>query len=234
LYLSACCEWGVKRKLIQYNPFKGMYSEMPKPKYMTDPNPDSFTKEERDITIEAFKNDKRTGMNYKCYAPFVEFLFLTGCRESEAVGLRWGKVNDDCTQVTFDCSIQNLSSGEWVYKEGSKNNKKRTIGVSIRVQQLLQSIKPESVEENQLVFHSPEDKNLPINARNFTRRGWKRVVDPIKPDTTLYNCRDTFITLQLVEGIPSATIAKWCDTSTQIIDKHYADKLKLSQLRPKD
>lgn len=103
------------------------------------------------------------------------------------------------------------------------------------MQDLLLSIKPESIEPDSLVFHSPESKLMPINYRNFSRRAWHAVVDPIKPDTTPYNCRDTFlITLQLLKGVPSAVIAKWCDTSTQMIDHSYADKLKLSQLKPMD
>ena len=42
------------------------------------------------------------------------------------------------------------------------------------------------------------------------------------------------IQAQLIKGVPSGVIAKWCDTSTQMIDRNYADKLKLTQLRPQD
>lgn len=234
MYLSGCCEWGIKRKLINSNPFNGMASEMPKPRYLVNPNPDSFTEEERERVIEAFKQDTRPGMNYRHYASLVEFWFFTGCRPSEAIGLTWDKINEDCKQVTFDGSIQTTSSGAKIRSQGSKNNKSRTIAVSSRVQKLLESIKPTSIEIGQLVFHSPDSKNMPINYRNFARRAWTVVVDPIKPNTTPYNCRDTFITLQLLKGVPSAVIAKWCDTSTGMIDKSYADKLKLSQLRPVD
>jgi len=234
MYLNACCDWGIKRKLIQYNPFVGMASEMPKPRYLTEPNPNAFSEIERDRTIEAFKNDKRPGMNYQHYASFVEFLFLTGCRPSEAVGLTWDKVSDDCSQILFDCSIQTLSSGKRIKVEGSKNNQKRTITTSSKAQKLLLSIKPESIAPDSLIFHSPDSESLPISYQNFSRRAWRSVVDPIKTNTTPYNCRDTFITLQLLNGVPSAVVAKWCDTSTQMIDRSYADKLKLSQIKPVD
>lgn len=195
MYLSACCDWGIKRKLIEYNPFTGMASEMPRPKYLTDPNPNAFTDLERERIIEAFKTDQRLGMTYQPYAPLVEFLFFTGCRPSEAIGLTWEKISNDCSQITFDCSIQTLSSGKKVRSEGSKNNKARTIAASSRVQKLLLSIKPESIEPNSLIFHSPDSKLIPINYRNFSRRAWHSVVDPIKPDTTPYNCRDTVLLL---------------------------------------
>lgn len=234
MYLNACCEWGLRRKLIQYNPFTGMASEMPKPRYLTDPHPDAFTEVERDQIIEAFKTDQRPGMTYQRYAPLVEFLFFTGCRPSEAVGLSWGKISDDSSQITFDCSIQTLSSGKRIKTKGSKNNTSRTIAVSSKIQNLLLSIKPETVEPESLVFHSPDSLSLPISYHNFSRRAWKAVAYPIKPNTTPYNCRDTFITFQLLHGVPSAVIAKWCDTSTRMIDQNYADKLKLTQIKPLD
>lgn len=230
-YLSAACNWGIKHRLISDNPYQGLASELPKRKSITHPTPDSFTEQERDAVIEAFKNDKRSGMNFRHYAPIVEFWFLTGCRPSEAIGLKWEKVSDDCSLVTFDGSIQTVR-GKQVWSEGSKNNKSRTIAVSSRVQELLQSIKPEIVKPSAYVFPSP--KGQAINYPNFMSKIWGKLVDPIKPNTTPYNCRDTFITTQLMKGVPSAVIAKWCDTSTSMIDKNYADKLKLSQLRPVD
>lgn len=47
MYLSACYDWGIKRNLIEHNPFTGMASEMPKPRYLTDPHPNAFTVMER-------------------------------------------------------------------------------------------------------------------------------------------------------------------------------------------
>jgi integrase len=230
-YLSACCDWGIKHRLIIDNPYKGLSSEIPKRKSVTHPEPNAFTEDERDAVINAFRNDKRSGMNYSRYAPIVEFWFLTGCRPSEAIGLTWGKVAENCSSISFSGSIQTIK-GIQVWSEGSKNNNSRTIAISHRVQQLLVSIKPKCVNSKDLVFPSPKGKA--INYPNFISKIWGKVVDPIKPDTTPYNCRDTFITLQLLKGVPSAVIAKWCDTSTGMIDKNYADKLKLSQLRPID
>lgn len=92
-------------------------------------------------------------------------------------------------------------------------------------------MKTEFPKSDGLVF--PSSAGKAINYDNFARRAWSTVVDRIKPDPTPYN-RDTFITLQLLKGVPSAVIAKWCDTSTGMIDRNYADKLKLSQLRTLD
>lgn len=230
-YLSACCQWGIRHREIYDNPYDGLASELPKRKSVTHPMPDSFTEQQRDAVVEAFKNDIRPGMNYRHYAPVVEFWFLTGCRPSEAIGLTWGKVSDDCSIVSFEGSIQTVR-GVQIWSEKSKNNKSRTLAVSSRVQELLRSLRPETFNPNDWVFPSPKGKA--INYPNFLSKIWHQIVDPIKPDTTPYNCRDTFITLQLLKGVPSAVIAKWCDTSTEMIDRNYADQLKISQLRPLD
>lgn len=145
--------------------------------------------------------------------------------------MTWGNVAEDCYSVTFNGSIQTIKRVQ-IRSLGSKNNTSRTVAVSSRVMNLLTSIKPADITCDHLVFPSPKGKA--INYPNFITKIWGKIVNPIKPNTTPYNCRDTFITLQLLKGVPSAVIAKWCDTSTGMIDKNYADKLKLSQLRPMD
>ncbi|PSR15833.1 integrase [filamentous cyanobacterium CCP3] len=231
MYLAAACRWGKKHKLVAANLFEGMAQELPQYRYQVDPKPNAFTEEERDQVIAAFQNDNRKGMNYRLYAPFVEFLFCVGCRPSEAIGLQWQHILDDFGTISFEGSLVQVGNRR-VHSKGSKNNKTRRIAVSSRVQTLLESIAPENPNPTQLVFPSRDGDS--ISYRNFSRRGWAKITTPIKPDTTPYSCRDTFITTQLIKGVPSAVIAKWCDTSTQMIDKNYADKLKLSQLRPKD
>lgn len=230
-YLNAATRWACKHKIITATPYVDMAGEMPKPKYITDPQPNAFSQEEMDRIIDAFQNDQRPGMSYRSYAPFVEFLFRVGCRPSEAVGLTWGNISADCGTVYFTGSLVQIGN-QRVRSEGSKNNKTRSFSTSPATQTLLLKIRPEKPSPEALVFPSPDGGS--INYRNFSRRAWASIVDPIKDDTTPYSCRDTFITLQLIKGTPTGIIAKWCDTSVQIIERHYLDKLKISQLRPKD
>ncbi len=231
MYLSAACKWGMRHKLVSENPFEGLASELPKRKSATDPIGDSFTEQERDAAIAAFRNDRRPGMNYSHYADIVEFWFLTGCRPSEAIGLSWDNVADDCYLVTFNGSIQTIK-GKQVFSKGSKNNKSRTVAISSRAREILLSLKPENVNPTDLVFPSP--KGNAINYPNFQAKIWGKVTHSIKPGTTPYNCRDTFINQQILKGISSTVIAKWCDTSTEQIDRAYADSIKLRQIRPLD
>lgn len=239
IQLNAAGRWALKHKLVDGNPYEGMAAEMPKPNYQLNPNPNAFTEEERDRIIETFKAHQGnwngrgfTGFAYSHYAPFVEFLFLTGCRPSEAVGLRWKNVAEDCQSIHFVEAITLAGTGRPIRVQGSKNNRTRLFPCSPRLAQLLRSIKTDDIKPDALVFPSPKGKA--INYQNFANNAWKRIVDPIRTGTTPYSCRDTFITIQILKRIPESVIAQWCDTSVAMIQRNYADFLKMQSLRPQD
>lgn len=146
--------------------------------------------------IAAFKAHKGNwngrgiaGAGYDYYAPFVEFLFLTGCRPSEAIGLRWEDISENCDFIHFRCAITTSGTGKQTRVEGSKNNKTRRFPCSERLRELLLARRPEKPSHGDLVFPSPEGKAILYD--NFCRRAWDKVVSPIKLDTTPYSCRDT-------------------------------------------
>jgi integrase len=195
--LGAVCRWARKHGLIDSKPYEGMAGEMPKYRYQLEPKPNAFSEEERDRILEAFRNHKgnwngrgHTGFSYAHYAPFVEFLFLTGCRPSEAIGLRWKQVSEDCGFINFDGAIS-YCYGQQIRVKGSKNNKERTFPCSQRLRSLLQSLKPSNCDPGSLAFPSPKGKI--INYNNFCNNAWNAIVDPIKPDTTPYSCRDKLL-----------------------------------------
>lgn len=239
--INAAIKWAIKHRLItgvSVSPYEGMVSELPKYNYQDNPKPNAFSFEEMETVIEAFRNHKGnwngkgfTGFKYSYYAPFVEFLFLTGCRTSEAVGLKWRNINSDCSEIFFNGSLL-YKGNKWIETKGSKNNKSRTFPCSNRLTNLLQSIKPENVDPESLVF--PAVKGGAINRDNFSKTAWTKIVDPIKPDTTPYSCRDTFITHQLMKNVQATIIAKWTDTSVHLIETVYMDVIKLLNIRPQD
>ncbi len=231
--LSAACKWGVKKEILERDYYDGMASELPKFRYQLDAKPNAFSAEQRAAVIAAFQNDQRKGISFSKYAPLVEFWFLTGCRPSEGIGLQWKNVSEDCTQVFFKGSITQVGGKAPVRVAYSKNNKSRTFPCGARLTELLKSIKPSEFDPEALVFPSTRGDG-PVNYNNFCRRAWTKLVDPIKKDTTPYSCRDTFITLQLLEGVSSYFISIWCDTSIKMIETHYADYLQMSHIRPVD
>jgi integrase len=237
--LNAACNWAVKHKLIDSNPYVDMANEMPKYRYQLEPKPNAFSEEEREKIVQAFKDHRGnwngrgyTGISYSHYASFVEFLFLTGCRPSEAIGLQWKHIAKDCNYIRFEEYVTTSGNGIPTRVQGSKNNKKRQFPCSEKLRNLLISIKPENPDIDDLIFPSPKGKV--INYNNFCNNAWNRIVDLIKPNTTPYSCRDTFITIQILKGVSESVIGKWCDTSVEMLEKHYADYLKMLNLRPID
>ncbi len=232
MYLSAACKWGMKYGLVTCNPFDGMYNELPKHKWQDDSKPNAFSEDEKQKIIQGFKNHKPSkGNGYSHYTSFVEFLFLTGCRPSEAIGLQWKHIKEDCLQITFEGALVQVGNGERVRSKGSKNNKTRKFNCNQHLRFLLESIKPENPNPESLIFPSPE--GLSIHYRNFSRRAWDKIVDPIVGrQTTPYSCRDTFISEQIFKGVPTAVVAKWCDNSVEMIEEKYLDSQILEQIKP--
>ena len=114
MQLNAACKWALKHGLIESNLYGGMAGDLPKYRYQVEPKPNAFTGEERDQIIEAFKNHQGnwngrgyTGIRYSHYGP------------SEAVGLRWKNVAEDCDSIRFVESITASGRGKPVRSEGS-------------------------------------------------------------------------------------------------------------------
>lgn len=206
MQINACCQWAADEELVPRNPFANLpavKARKPQPKI----NP--FNRQERDTLIVAFESD------CPYYAPFVKFLFWTGCRPSEAIGLQWKHVTPDLSEITFS---------EAVVEGNRKDTKTHTIRkfpCNAKLRELLASIKPAQPDLNALVFSSP--KGFSVDQHNFLNREWKEQLEKnVIAYRVPYNCRHTFITLCLDAGVPVTQVAAWVGNSTQTIWKHYA------------
>lgn len=222
--ISACCDWGVDSCLISSNPFHGMAQKIKVVKNETDII-DPFTAEERDIIIKAFEEHSL----YSYYVPFVKFLFMTGCRTGEAVGLQWKHISADCRTITFSESV----STQLKIRKDCKTHQSRKFPCNASLQALLLSIKPNTCNPEALVF--PSKKGGVIRSGHFIDSAWKGRSDrndgivtklvkegKISRYRTQYNTRHTFITQCLEAGVSVVQVAKWAGNSPEIIMKHYA------------
>ncbi|KGF71704.1 integrase [Neosynechococcus sphagnicola sy1] len=236
MQLAAVVDWGLEHDRIptRKNQFRTMYRELPKAKA---PPVVAFSSEEMEQIIQAFKTHQGSGMNYQCYAPFVEFLLRSGCRTCEAIGLRWGSVTPDCAKIHFHESIVEVS-GKLVRRRETKTDEERWFSCPPKLQHLLQNVRPENPASDALVFSSP--KGGAIGLSNFNDRAWKTILTQLglyEKDgrkMTLYSTRRTWITAQAVAGNSSDRIAAWAGNSAQVIESRYMDKLKLQNLKPSD
>lgn len=225
--LSACCDWATQSGLIAQNPFKGMASEIKLPKAtkgdgMNDIDP--FSSDERDAILSAFLNNiacsKYSRVKHSYYFGYVHFLFHTGCRPSEAIALQWKHVSTDLKFIMFEQAVVEGEDGQ-VCKEGLKTQEKRRFPCNRRLQEFLHSIKPDDAIPDSLVFPSSTSKW--IDSGNFRNRVWKPVLDKLgvqyrKP----YQCRHTFITLALQNGLTVQDVARLVGNSPEVIYRHYA------------
>ncbi len=215
--LSACCEWAVRSELIPSNPFKGMPQEI-KLRRADYKRIDFFTVEERDQIISAFRENR----DYCWYTTFVEFLFLTGCRPSEAIALEWSNISKDFKIITFEQAATESLEGLSV-KAGLKTQSKRKFPINTQVLNLLHRVRDvkTEVELQGYVFPSPQG-NL-IDFHNFSNRGWRKVLKSLSiPYKKPYAMRHTFITLCLEAGIDAKDVASWVGNSSGTIYNHYA------------
>lgn len=221
-HLCSAVEWGIRHEKIDLikNPYAYMGAEIA-PKSQP-PGADAFTIEEKEAVLNAFL----TSRHYDHYYPFVYFLFLTGCRPSEAIGLRWGDLSDDgdsYLSINFSGAIVQIKSRA-VRTEKSKTNRIRKFPVNTELQDLIEAVWKDGYKPDRLIFPSRESGDKPINYINFCHRAWNKIADPaLGRHATPYSCRDTFITEQIAANIPLSVIAAWVDNSPHMISTRYFD-----------
>jgi integrase len=173
--LSACWQWGIEQGVVENNPWSDLPNQVKvPPKQKAKP----FTKKEIGAIVAAFRNDRY----YYRYADYVEFLFSTGCRTAEAIGLRWKHLSDDCSTVWIG---ESLSRGT---RKFTKTNRARTIALTPRLQSLLLERRPSNYDADGLVFTSPKGKA--IDDCNFRSRAWITILARLGIDyrVVLSNC----------------------------------------------
>ncbi len=211
--LRACCNWAIAEGYLSDNPFRELLVAARRTK---SENIAPFTQAEEEAILEAFRGQH--------YFHLVNFLFLTGCRTSEAIGLTWGDVADDYSSIVFRSAVVN-ASGKKIRKE-TKTRKSRTIGTNNKLRELLESLRYGEYQEP--VF--PNQSGGLVSARHFNQV-WKRVIMPlagsgkIKKYRPQYQTRHTRITRWLTQGVPVHEVARWVGNSPNIIYTHYAGYL---------
>lgn len=228
MHLSACCKWAKRSKLIKDNPFEDMAAEV-KLKKVSNEEIDTqpFSRVERDRIIEAFE----VSQYYKYYAPLVKFLFLTGCRPSEALALPWKNIKK--ATILFDQAVV-YNGKKPVLKEGLKTQKSRKFPINAQLEELIESIRPYNFKPDDLIFPSPKAQSF-INWGNFTSRAWKMTIASLEgiEYRNPYQTRHTFCSLCREADISSVQIAKWVGNSPAIIDRVYAkpvDQIQVPEL----
>lgn len=196
----------------------------------------AWSESERDVIIQAFHNRKRQKQHRSkldSAAFLIEFLFLTGCRHGEAFALTWNDIvygtNDDHEPIVT-IRIDKSFDGQFRITKGTKTGKNRVVPANKRVQEILETLKPEKFDPNLLVFRNVQGNHFTTNAlHSYWTPGSKQpVLEKLILEGTLkyymdvYSTRRTFVSIQLNKGVPPNTVAMWVGDNTETILKHYA------------
>jgi integrase len=230
IYCNAAVEWGIKNRLVSgvNSPYSGMAGDLPQHAWELEGKPNAFTLDEIRKIRAAFAEHE--DINIENYAMFVDFLFLTGCRPSEAIGLRVCDVADDRSHITFNGAIVRVQ-GRAVRTTGSKNNKSRKFPINRDLDKLLEEAIWDTFKPEDLIFTSLAGKTILYSY--FCGKIWKPLVTAIiGRDSTPYSCRDSFITHQLKGNMPPSNVCAWCDTSIPVIQKRYLDPALALEVQP--
>ena len=244
-FIYQTIKWAQRNELMPKkveNPYKELQEDViGKPNYQKPKHIQEISEEESDNDYRGFSSKEAGAIveKFSCpeerqvvYKDFVNFLFLTGCRTGEAIGLRWQDINEDCSKINFCRSFCGTSKKLKPLKTAPhKTSRKFPCGEKLKELLLnLRNSQAENLSPKSFVFSL---NGNPIIHQKFYHI-WTGRADgrdgvianlmkqgKIKIYLKPYATRHTFITLQLKAGMTPANVAKLVGNSPEMIYKHY-------------
>jgi integrase len=203
-------EFARKDGLIKANPC----SEIERASYQS-PGPDPFSMEEVDLVLADIKTHC-----HEQILNFTQFMFFTGLRTNEGIGLRWADIDFVRGEMKID--------GGMVYEEetdSTKTSTARKVKFTSRALEALKRQKAHTFLAGGHVFHDPKTgEQWAYQKMTDVRSYWSAIFKRTgiryrRP----YNTRHTYATVCLMAGANPAYIAKQLGHSTQMLFRVYAD-----------
>lgn len=187
----------------------------------------AFSVDEMNAIIEAFES---SGYR-KHYAPIIKFLFWTGCRTGEAVGLQWKHIKWDKERIIFNKTYNHELK---IFKD-TKTGDGRLFPMPKNGQlwNLLKSLPERGLED--VVFMSKNGNISNAVTLGNVWRGNEKTRYPgviselikqgkVSQYLKLYATRHTFVSHQInIYGIPDTTVAAWVGHDASVSRKSYLD-----------
>lgn len=134
-----------------------------------------------------------------CYVDFITFLMLTGCRLSEAIGLRWARVNfeEGTVKICESLSIDRTGNGYTRKLKPTKTGSVRVLTMSKPLRALLLPLRS---HPDDLVFTSP--KGFIVASGNL-RRAWVKILKAANvPYRRPHVIRHSMASHAIAQGVP--------------------------------
>jgi integrase len=210
--LKSMAAWAVTEGLLSTNVWLKV-----KPRKGTKEIIKPFSQDEAARIIASFEK------SYPAWTPFAKFLFLSGCRMSEAIGLRWQHIDLNRQEICICESLSRQPGKNYErVRKGTKTGTVRYLEINAELAKLLEQVAPACKNSEDLVFLNPTGTNH-VDCHNFRRR-WKKVLDSAKvPYRCPHVVRHSFASHAIEQGIPLTGVAYLLGHSdTRMVCRTYA------------
>lgn len=212
-------EWLVKLDILTINPFK----EIAPLKVQDRSHDEIFEIDDIHRLMAAASQDKVLIQ----YRDFILFLLNSGCRPSEAIGLRWEHVNFKRDEIHICESLSRSPNGGRIRK-GTKSHS-RFIPMSTAIRSMLEGRASNATTLEGLIFTSPTGR--PIDDHNFSQRIWRRLCDKAGiPYRSPYTARHSVVNHMLDSGATFHQVAYSLGNSARMISDTYGRKRQGAKL----
>jgi integrase len=228
--------WLVKMGIWSSNPLEDVQKK--KEKRVKSQKRQPFTPDEISRILKAIKYDEAcspsSSFRHSHYYPFVYFLFKTGVRNAEAIGLRVKHVHLEKGVIEISevmaRTLKSTSAVNRVRKE-TKNGKIRFIPLTQDLRDVLMPLL-QGRNSDELVFTSP--LGHAIDDKNFQNRVFKKVQQHLDiRERVLYACRHTFGSRCIEAGITPVMTAFLMGNNPETALRNYTHQLGLPDDLPK-
>lgn len=196
-YLKKMADWCANEGLTSSNPWLKV-----KPRKGTREIIKPFTKDESAAIVAGFQK------SYPAWVPFLTFLFLSGCRLSEAIGLCWRHVDFARNEICI-CESLPRRTDKGFYQRVRKDTKTgsvRFLKINTELAELLEQVKPVCTQPDELIFKNPTGTNF-VDSGNFRKR-WVKVLSAAGiPYRWPHIIRHSFASHAIEQGMPLTAVA---------------------------
>jgi integrase len=209
--------WLLKRAHIPANPLE----EVRRRKKKRKTNEKRLPLEEQEILafLEAIKNDthcpESSGYKHSYYYPFLAFIFYTGVRNAEAIGLRVRHVDLVNKQVEISEAFARTVKGSHHNARVQKGTKTENARWLPLTDELVILLEKQITGKQPADFVFPSPSGLCIDDRMLQRR----IIKPVLKDLgfgerDLYSARHSFGTRAVQQGMPLTALAYYLGHSS--------------------